>query len=50
LPFVQGESPMHQHHPTPRRLALHRAERLTAGSGSSLGLFWDFRLRQQVRA
>ena len=29
---------------------LHRAERVATGGGSSLGLFWDFRLHQRTRA
>ncbi|MDQ0752038.1 NAD(P)-dependent dehydrogenase (short-subunit alcohol dehydrogenase family) [Streptomyces africanus] len=32
---------------TPRH-TLHRGDRVTADSGSALGLFWDFRLRQRA--
>jgi hypothetical protein len=34
----------------PQPLALHRAETVSIGSGSPLGLFLDFQLRQQARA
>ncbi len=50
LPFVQGGPLMHEHQPTPHQMPCIEPKGWQRGSGSCLGLFWDFRLRPRARA
>lgn len=50
LPFIRVRPSIHDHQPTAHPYALYRAERVAPACGSSLGLSWDFRPHQAVRA
>lgn len=50
LPSVRVRPPIRDHQPTAHSHALCRVERVASARGSLLGLSWDFRPHQPVRA